>query len=77
MVYPEKIMNDLFQIRNNTHFNLRFTPIFLTEPIHCVFNGSESASYLGLKIWEQIPNNVKMINSFVGFEKKTSKSGNQ
>ena len=36
-------MNDVFQIRN-THFNLRFAPIFLTEPIHSVSNGSESAS---------------------------------
>ena len=43
-------MNDAFQIRSNTHFNLRYVPKFLTEPINSIFNGSESASYLGLKI---------------------------
>ena len=43
-------MNDAFQIRSNTHFNLRYAPKFLTEPINSIFNGSESASYLGLKI---------------------------
>ena len=47
---PPEIMNDVFQIRNNTHYNLRYTPTFLTKPIHSVFNGSESESYLGPKI---------------------------
>ena len=48
-ISPE-IMNDVFQIRNNTHYNLRYAPTFLTEPIYSVFNDSESASYLGPKI---------------------------
>ena len=65
-------MNDVIQIRNNTHRNMRYTPTFLTEPIH-VFNGSESALYLGPKIWEQIPNDVKMINSLVRFKKENRK----
>ena len=34
-ISPE-IMNDVFQIRNNTHYNLRYAPTFLTEPIHSV-----------------------------------------
>ena len=63
-ISPE-IMNDVFQIRNSTHYNLRYAPIFLTELVHRVFNGSESASYLGPKIWEQILNDVKMINCIV------------
>ena len=61
-ISPE-ITNDVFQIRNNTHYNLRHALTFLTEPIHSVFNGGESASHFGPKIWEQIPNDVKMINS--------------
>ena len=40
---PE-IMN-VFQIINNTHYNLRYARTFLGEPIHSVFNGSESRSY--------------------------------
>ena len=57
---------NVFQIRNNTRYNLRYAPTFLTETIHSV-NGSESASYLGTKIWEQIRNDVKMINSLLRF----------
>ena len=37
------------------------------------FNSSESASYLRPKIWEQIPNDVEMINSFVRFKKEIKK----
>ena len=59
------IMHDVFEIRNSTNCNLRYASIFLTELIRRVFNGSESASYLGPKIWEQILNDVKMINSIV------------
>ena len=66
-------MNDVLQIRNNTHFNLRFATIFLTEPIHSVSNSSESASCLGLKIWEQIPNNFKTINYLVIFKQEIKK----
>ena len=65
---PPEIMNDVLQIRNNTHYNLRYAPTFLTKPIHSVFNGSESESYLGPKIWEQMLNDVKMINSLVRFK---------
>ena len=65
-LYTTIILMNVFQIRNNTHYNLRYAPTFLTETIHSV-NGSESASYLGTKIWEQIRNDVKMINSLLRF----------
>ena len=57
----------------NTHYNLRHTSQFLVDPIHSVFIGSESASYLGPKIWEQIPFEIKNINSLVGFKKEIRK----
>ena len=42
-------MNDGFQIRSNTHFNLRYAPKFLTETIHSIFNGRQSARIWGSK----------------------------
>ena len=63
---PE-IMNDVFKVRNETHYHLRHTSQFLIEPIHSVFNGSESASYLGPKIWEQIPIEIKNKDSLISF----------
>ena len=68
-----EIMNDIFKLRENPHYNLRHTSQFLVDPIHCVFNGSESASYLRPKIWEQIPFEIKNINSLVGFKKEIRK----
>ena len=42
-----EIMNEAFKLREETHHYLRHTTQFLVDPIHSVFNGSESASYLG------------------------------
>ena len=71
-ISPE-IMKDVFQIRNISQYNLRYAPTFVTENIHCFYNGSESASYLGSKIWEQIPTKIKTINSLAGFKKEIRK----
>ena len=67
------IMNDIFKLRENTHYNLRYASQFLFDPIHSVLNGSESASCLGPKIWERIPFEIKNINSLVGFKKEIRK----
>lgn len=55
---PE-IMNDVFKMRDETYYHLRYTTQFLGDPIHSVFNGSESVSYLDPKIWQQIPTEIK------------------
>ena len=68
-----EIMNDVFQIRNNTHYNLGYAPSFLTEPVHSVFVRNEPASYLGPKIWERTSKEVKMINSLARFKKEIRK----
>ena len=57
-ICPE-IMNDIFMLRENTHYNLKGTSQFLADPIDSVFNGSELASYLGARIWEEIPTDIK------------------
>ena len=43
------------------------------DPIHSVFNGSESASYLGRKIWEEIPPDIKNKDFLIGFKKEIKK----
>ena len=69
------IMNEVFKLRNTPHYNLRHTSHFSTDPIHSVYNGTESASYLGPKIWEQIPAEIKNKDFLDGF-KKEIKNGN-
>ena len=65
---PE-IMNEIFQIREESRYNLRYTSQFTIPPIHSVYNGRESVSYMGPKIWEPIPHAFKQINSLSGFKK--------
>ena len=59
-----------FKVRNTLHSNLRHTSHFSTDPIHSVYNGTESAFYLRLKIWEQIHSEIENNNPIDGFKKK-------
>ena len=72
------MMNEVFQIREESRYNLRYTSQFTIPPIHSVYNGRESVSYMGPKIWELIPPTFKQINSLSGFKKaiKEWKPGN-
>ena len=40
---PE-MMNEVFKQRKNPPYNLRLTSQFFVNPIHSVYNGTESAS---------------------------------
>ena len=46
---PE-IMNEIFQIREESRYNLRYASQFTVPPIHSVYNGRESVSFMGPKI---------------------------
>ena len=67
--FSPEIMNEIFQIREESRYNLRYTSQFTIPPIHSVYNGRESVSYMGPKIWELIPPAFKQINSLSGFKK--------
>ena len=69
---PE-IMNEIFQLREKSHYNLRYTSESIISPIHSVCHGSESLSCLGRKIWELIPPVIRQIDTFSGFEKAIKK----
>ena len=67
------IKNEVFKLRNTPHCNLRHTSHFSTDPIHSVYNRTESASYFGPKIWEQIPAKIKNKDTLDGFKKEIKK----
>ena len=46
------IINGVFKLINVSHYNLRHTSYFSIDPIHSVYNRTESVSYLGPKIWK-------------------------
>ena len=47
----------------------------LIPPTHSLYHGSESASYLGRKLWETLPPVIRQIDTLSGF-KKAIKNGN-
>ena len=69
---PE-IMNEIFKLREKSHYNIRYTSEFIISLIHRVYNGSKSVSYLGPKIWELIPPVIQQINTFSRFKKAMKK----
>ena len=69
---PE-IMNEIFQLTEKSHYNLRYTSEFIIPPIHSVCHGSESHCYLGPKLWELIPPVIRQIDTLSEFKKAIKK----
>ena len=66
-------MNEVFKQRTNSHYNLRHNLQFFVNPIYSIYNGTESASYLGPKIWKQIPSEIRNKMSLEGFKREIKK----
>ena len=68
-----KIMNEIFRFSKNFVYSVR-SDIQLEKPsIDAVQFGSESTAYLGAKIWELIPENIKLSESVGIFKSKIKK----
>ena len=74
-MYPE-IVSEVFKLRDTTCYNLQQTWQVSTDPVHSVYNGTESASYLEQNIWEQVPAEIKNKESLDGIERETNKRRN-
>ena len=65
---PE-IVKGLFQFRNDIPYNLRHRSKFHIPPLRTAFSGTESIKYLGPKIWELIPDEMKELESLWEFKR--------
>ena len=63
------ILNEIFQNRTSS-YTLRTNSSFAVRPVHSVYHGTESLSFLGPKIWKLVPEDVKQSESFEIFKKK-------
>ena len=64
-----EIIKDIFELQNPS-YNLRSScNQFRRENIKTVHYGLQSVRYLGPKIWELVPNNIKYSNSLSKFKK--------
>ena len=64
-----EITCDTFTPRINNHYNLRHINHFETPFVRTVYNGTESVSYLGPKIWDIVPEEHKTWNRLNSFKK--------
>ena len=65
---PE-IFNEIF--RNSTSsYNLRKSSSFYVTQVHSIYHGTESLSFLGLKIWELVSEDIEQSESLDIFKSK-------
>ena len=58
---------------NQNHYNLRNQSDFRRPLIRTNYQGSESISYLGPKVWDINPEKLKEVSSIVSFQKSVRK----
>ena len=56
-----QIMNEVFPRNYTLNYNLRLHPEFASRAINTVHYGSESLSFLGPKIWEMLPVDLRTL----------------
>ena len=67
-----EIMKEIFPLVESS-YNLRNVPDFRNYPIKTVTYGSETVSFLGPKIWNLVPTDIKREESLSGFKRKIKK----
>ena len=67
------LMNDIFKLRDEQIYNLRKLSQFYRPKVNSVYNGTGSVSFLGPKIWNLVPNELKDIGNLVVFKKVIKK----
>ena len=71
--FAPKIFSDIFSFRHETPYNLRQQSDFCIRQVKTVYNGKETVSYLGPKIWDLVPSELKEKQSIAGFKNEIKK----
>ena len=61
------LMQDIFKLKDQSHYNLRYNFLFFRPLVKSVYKGTESLSFLGPKVWDILPdtyNDMPDLNSF-------------
>ena len=64
------ILNELFPLKQPSNYNLKNQSEFIVRPVKTVHYGLNSLAYLGPRIWELLPNNLKRLESVEAFKSK-------
>ena len=66
------IVKEIFQKRI-VPYNLRSENSFMSRQVNSLYHGTESLSFLGPKIWEQVPQEIKESENIAIFKSKIKK----
>ena len=69
---PE-IMKEVFRISEENGYDLRHQNTFKRPIVNSVYNGTETVSSWGPKMWELIPTEIKELISLNSFKKAIKK----
>ena len=64
-----KIFADIFRYISRANYDLRYQSEFSRPLVKSVFNGTEATSYLGPRIWDLVPLEMKQKESLTAFKK--------
>ena len=70
--YSNSLMSEIFDKRNNV-YDIRNPSEFARPNVRSVFNGTESISFLGPKIWDIVPNELKQLETVNAFKREIKK----
>ena len=67
------LMNDIFKLRGEQTYNLRKLSQFYRPKVNSVYKGIKSVTFLGPKMWDLVPNELKDIGNLAAFKKTIKK----
>ena len=71
--YWPELFTEIFARETEPHYNIRRCSDFRIPSIRTVCHGSKSISFLGPKIWNILPNEIKQQTSLNNFKKSVNK----
>ena len=63
-----QVVNEIFRVRDETSYELRRRSCFHIPSVNTVFSGTESIRFLGTKISELLPNDIKCLEDLRYFK---------
>ena len=70
--YSNSLMSEIFDKQNNV-YDIRNPSEFVRQNVRSVFNGTESISFLGPKIWDVVPSELKQLETVNVFKREIKK----
>ena len=67
------IISNLFQKRDKIQYNLRHNSSFILPEVNSVYNGTETIVFLGPKIWELVPTDIREKPNLKAFKEAIKK----